>query len=56
MELLIKILPALLVLNIVLSAIGQGLAVLGKQQIPMISQASDILKKIVDFLSANSKH
>ena len=59
MELLSKlemILPALLVLNIVLSAISQALTVLGKQQIPVISQISDILKKIVDFLSANSKH
>jgi len=59
MELLTKlemILPALLVINIVLSAISKAMAVLGKQEIPVLSQAAVILQKVIDFLSANNKH
>ena len=50
------VLPALLVLNIVLSAAAQVLAALGKKEIPVISQISVLLKKAIDFLSANVAH
>jgi hypothetical protein len=50
------IIPALLVLNIALSALSQVLVVLGKKEIPLISQISVTLKKILDFISANTAH
>lgn len=50
------VVPALLALNILLSAAGQVLAVLGRKEIPVLSQISIVLKKILDFISANSAH
>lgn len=50
------ILPALLILNLVLSTAAQVLAILGKKEIPVISQVCVILKKAIDFLSANVQH
>ena len=50
------VVPALLALNIILSAAGQVLAALGKKEIPVLSQVSVVLKKIIDFISANQKH
>lgn len=50
------IIPALLVANILLSAVSQVLVVLGKKEIPIISQVSVALKKAIDFLSANVQH
>jgi len=50
------ILPALLILNLVLSTTSQVLVILGKKEIPVISQACVMLKKAIDFLSANVQH
>jgi hypothetical protein len=50
------ILPALLILNLVLSTASQVLVILGKKEIPVISQACVMLKKAIDFLSANVQH
>ena len=50
------IVPALLIANILLSAISQVLVVLGKKEIPVISQVSVMLKKAIDFISANVQH
>lgn len=50
------IVPALLILNIALSAVSQALVVLGKKEIPLISQISVVLKKILDFVQGNVKH
>jgi hypothetical protein len=50
------ILPALLILNLCLSTAAQVLAILGKKEIPVISQACVMLKKAIDFLSANVQH
>ena len=50
------ILPALLILNLVLSTVSQVLVILGKKEIPVISQVSVVLKKAIDFLSANTQH
>ena len=50
------VLPALLVLNIILSSASQVLAALGKKDIPVISQISALLKKVIDFLGSNVAH
>jgi hypothetical protein len=50
------ILPALLILNLVLSTTSQVLVILGKKEIPVISQICIYLKKAIDFLSANVQH
>jgi len=50
------ILPALLILNLCLSTASQVLAILGKKEIPVLSQVAAGLKKAIDFLSANVAH
>jgi len=50
------ILPALLILNLALSMAAQVLVILGKKEIPVISQVSIGLKKVIDMLSANVQH
>ena len=55
LPILAKIIPYILVINILLSAVSQGLDVLGKK-IPLLEKASVLLKKLVDLISANPKH
>lgn len=50
------ILPALLILNLCLSTASQVLVILGKKEIPVLSQIANGLKKAIDFLSANVAH
>ena len=50
------LIPALLIVNVVLSSISQVLVILHKQDIPVLSQIAAGLKKVVDFLSANQAH
>lgn len=52
---LAKIIPYVLVLNILLSAVSQALVILGKK-VPALEKVSALLKKIVDAVSANQAH
>ena len=50
------LIPAIIVINIVLSSVSQVLVALHKQDIPALSQIAGVLKKVLDFISANQQH